>query len=411
MDQILKSNDYSCRVESDLNGEDFFVISVDGSRYLKISPKIKLIIDQFDGNSSKKEIIDNLEKIGISVSYAEIDYFLENYLIPNGIVGNSKNDLNESKLHKRKNNLWLHIPIVESSKFNKLYSVLKHLLANEVVVISLLIITAICMSFCMFFSLKLRINGDNFANSILIIFLIYVSMFVHEIGHATAAYKYNVPIGKIGIGIYLMYFVFFVDMTNIWQLSRRKRMINDLSGIYFQALTIIPIFILYLISNNHSYLISCDVIFFATVMNLSPFLRMDGYWFLSDYFSIQNIHIKVFESIKKLFYEIFYLFRNKLQKKDYMIQKSVLIYGIYSGVYFIATLVMFIIIGRALVDLIINRENVFLKINIMFEELLSGRFMQFIVLFNQMFILFIPFIFILGIFIPNMKKLINKIRD
>ena len=55
-------------------------------------------------------------------------------------------------------------------------------------------------------------------------------------GHASASARYGVPARDIGFGLYLIYPVFYNDVTSAWRLPRRQRVVIDLAGTFFQFL-------------------------------------------------------------------------------------------------------------------------------------------------------------------------------
>ena len=79
---------------------------------------------------------------------------------------------------------------------------------------------------------------------------IVVGLSFHEFGHASACCYYNLPPGAIGICVYLNMLVFYADVSNVWHLSRGKRIVVNLGGVYFQMLLLIPIYIVYNITRN-----------------------------------------------------------------------------------------------------------------------------------------------------------------
>lgn len=132
--------------------------------------------------------------------------------------------------------------------------------------------------------------GANVIYFSAIIFL----LILHEIGHATASTAMNVKPGKIGFGIYFIFPAFYTDLSNAWGVSRKKRIIINLGGIYFQ-LILNALFLIILILNLNN----TDLVTFLrrcisfnigiSLYNLNPFFRFDGYWIYSDWFDIPNL--------------------------------------------------------------------------------------------------------------------------
>ncbi|MFC4233369.1 site-2 protease family protein [Parasediminibacterium paludis] len=116
---------------------------------------------------------------------------------------------------------------------------------------------------------------------------------VHELGHATAAYRFGIEPQEIGLGLYFIFPVFYTNVTGIWALPVRERIVVNLAGIYFQLIANLPLLLLF-------YTCSCNPICFVLITAntigllsaLNPFLRYDGYWLFSDIFNIPNLHAK-----------------------------------------------------------------------------------------------------------------------
>jgi putative peptide zinc metalloprotease protein len=119
-------------------------------------------------------------------------------------------------------------------------------------------------------------------------------LLIHELGHAAASYRFGVKSKEIGFGLYIIFPVLYTDVTEVWRISKLKRVIVNLGGIYFQLLINLGlIYGLYMNFgsfeniNTFRYLIQINL---ATILiNVVPFLKFDGYWLYSDIFSLPNL--------------------------------------------------------------------------------------------------------------------------
>ncbi len=133
----------------------------------------------------------------------------------------------------------------------------------------------------------------SFGSLVIIYGLFILIILFHEIGHATASYKFSITPKEIGFGFYFIFPVFYTDVTNIWRLSKRRRNVVNVAGIYFQLLLNVILILLY--HFNFFKVFSFTLILVNSISiftSLIPFFRYDGYWLFSDYFDIPNLQVK-----------------------------------------------------------------------------------------------------------------------
>ncbi|NQZ83472.1 MAG: hypothetical protein HRT52_20910 [Colwellia sp.] len=130
------------------------------------------------------------------------------------------------------------------------------------------------------------------------------SYFIHELGHISACQRYNCPHGSIGFGIYLVFPVFYADVSKAWRLSQKQRAVVDLGGLYFQSMLIIAIdCFAYFTESQLAYVVSWTITF-TMLHTLNPFFKFDGYWLLSDLSGITNLHDKMRTSLLRVKHKI-----------------------------------------------------------------------------------------------------------
>ena len=133
----------------------------------------------------------------------------------------------------------------------------------------------------------------------LLFVVLLVFALIHEIGHLAACQRWQCPHGPLGIGLYFLQPVFYVDVTSSWRLNRKQRAVVDLGGVYLELLFVPVCWLLYLVTQDITYLM---VIFFTDMMilgNFEPFMKLDGYWLLSDLTGVPNLHTRTLEVVKR----------------------------------------------------------------------------------------------------------------
>jgi putative peptide zinc metalloprotease protein len=124
---------------------------------------------------------------------------------------------------------------------------------------------------------------------------------IHELGHATASHRHGCEHGDIGFGLYYILPAFYADVTKAWRLAPRQRAVIDAGGLYFNAITIVPLGIFGLATGNQVALRLVWITLFVMLQNLNPMLKFDGYWLFSDLAGLTNLHTRVAETFTRAF--------------------------------------------------------------------------------------------------------------
>jgi putative peptide zinc metalloprotease protein len=111
----------------------------------------------------------------------------------------------------------------------------------------------------------------------------------HETGHATAARYGGATPGAMGAGVYLVWPVFYTDVTDAYRLSRRGRLRTDLGGVWFNVLFALGAAGVYLATGFGPLLVYLVVAQLETLRQFLPFVRLDGYYVVSDLAGVPNL--------------------------------------------------------------------------------------------------------------------------
>ncbi len=184
-----------------------------------------------------------------------------------------------------------------------------------------------------------------------LIFTFFI-IFFHELGHVVAASRYKIVAKEIGFGFYFIYPALYTDLTEIWKLHKKQRIIINLGGIYFQL--IINIFLAGLITVLAEYKILLTSFFISNTaiifFNLNPLFKFDAYWIFSDFFEIHNLRSQsnnVLLSVikKRIFPKI------ELKKRVPLV--------VYAICYLVFMVLVWISIGRYFYNSIIDLYHVY----------------------------------------------------
>lgn len=238
-----------------------------------------------------------------------------------------------STANSRKNYIYLKVTILKGSFLLFLQNAFEWLF-NPIVFKILLALSLI--STATFFLIGedfFRISDINGAKDFWIVYGSILSILLfHEVGHASCAKYHQIKSSNIGFGIYMIFPVFYSDVSAAWQLEPRKRIQIDFGGIYFQLILNLILISIYFL-NGRSQALNAIVVT-NTIIGLfcfNPFLRNDGYWMFADLFDITNLLEKSFNFPIRLY---------KLGKLDEMIttiksNKPLALYSICNYVFFV----------------------------------------------------------------------------
>gem|GEM_PF-5715843 len=126
------------------------------------------------------------------------------------------------------------------------------------------------------------------ANPALLTLWIVFSITVHESGHVLACMRAGRTVGRCGLKLNYGLPMFFVDTADICMASTKQRIATSLAGPYFNSVTLLCLCIAELASGK-LYLPLNYVSIAFIVGNLTPFLKLDGYFILCDILSVPNL--------------------------------------------------------------------------------------------------------------------------
>jgi putative peptide zinc metalloprotease protein len=147
-------------------------------------------------------------------------------------------------------------------------------------------------------SMQPDLKLELFTGPLLTICLLF-SIVLHELGHVAACHRWNCPHGPLGFGLYFSMPVFYVDVTQAWRLTRRQRAAVDIGGVYIQMLCVPLALLLYYWTGNATFLMVIVAIDMLVLYNFEPFMKLDGYWLLSDLTGVPNLHTRTQEAARQ----------------------------------------------------------------------------------------------------------------
>jgi putative peptide zinc metalloprotease protein len=123
---------------------------------------------------------------------------------------------------------------------------------------------------------------------------------VHEFGHAYTAKRFGCRVPTMGVALLVMVPVLYSDVNDAWKLTRRgPRLAIGVAGIAAElccaamaacAWGFLPVGP----ARSVAFMVATSTWVTTVLINLSPFMRYDGYYVLSDWLETPNLHARAF---------------------------------------------------------------------------------------------------------------------
>jgi len=122
----------------------------------------------------------------------------------------------------------------------------------------------------------------------------------HELGHALTAKRYGCRVPTMGLAFLVMWPVAYTDTNEVWKLAQRgQRLAVAGAGIVTELCiaawaTLAWTWLPEGGPRQLAFLLSTTTWISALAINASPFMRFDGYYMLSDFLGLPNLHARAF---------------------------------------------------------------------------------------------------------------------
>jgi putative peptide zinc metalloprotease protein len=123
---------------------------------------------------------------------------------------------------------------------------------------------------------------------------------IHEMGHGFAAKRFGCRVPSMGIAFLVLWPVLWTDTTDAWRLAdRRQRLAIDVAGVLAEISVAAAASILWAVLpdgpvRNAAFVLSSSTWILTLFINVSPLMRFDGYYVLSDALDIPNLQERGF---------------------------------------------------------------------------------------------------------------------
>jgi putative peptide zinc metalloprotease protein len=104
----------------------------------------------------------------------------------------------------------------------------------------------------------------------------------------------------MGAGIYIVWPAFYTDVTDAYRLDRKGRLRTDLGGVYFNVLFVLGVAGVYFATGFEPILVLAIIQHFQIFQQLLPFLRLDGYYILSDLTGVPDLFTRIKPTLQSI---------------------------------------------------------------------------------------------------------------
>ena len=284
------------------------------NKYFTLGLTAFRLIKNWKAGEDIKTFEKKINQDGIEANSEEIESFV-NFLQLNNLIvqprGQSTNLLLQQKNAQKKN--WLYflihsylffkIPLIKPDEW--LGRTLKYVRAfgskkyrNIIYILGFIGICLVIQQFETF--LNTFMYFFSFKGLMLyLVTLIFVKS-LHELGHGYIAKYFGCRVSSIGIAFLVFFPFLYTDTTDAWRLrNHRERLIINFAGILTELhLALIATFLWAILPDGGfksvAFFIATTSWISSLAINVSPFMRFDGYYVFADWLKAENLQPRSF---------------------------------------------------------------------------------------------------------------------
>ena len=216
-------------------GNQSHYVLQDGSSYYELSPETYIILSMIQQGAEEKEIMDKLNEQNTAIDEAELNALID-YLDSQKLFEGQKKQETRGLT-----DMWGKRTVLSSEKIGLLPSC--PFIFCKGVIITIFLFLTLWLSKVLnsgyFFKAVGYLRDFGPAQFLYVFVIIIGTSLIHETGHVMALKHCGYSAGEFGVGFYIVFPSFYVDVSRANLLTNRQRALVDIGGIYFQMTAII----------------------------------------------------------------------------------------------------------------------------------------------------------------------------
>jgi putative peptide zinc metalloprotease protein len=278
-----------------------YIARREDGQMIQLPALLYFVAEEIDGTRSYGEIAEGVtQKLGKRVSDEQVQVLVEEKLWPLGVVAGAGGEQPQNRKLDPLLALKLRTAVVPKGVTRAITTAFLPFFWPPVIVAALAAVVAVDIWFFFFHGVaqSARELAYNPILLLMVLGLVVLATALHEIGHATATRYGGAEPGDMGVGIYIVWPAFYTDVTDAYRLGRGGRLRVDLGGVYFNGLFVLLIAGAYALTGYEPLLILIVVQHFQVLQQFLPFLRLDGYYILSDLVGVPDMFQRIKPTLK-----------------------------------------------------------------------------------------------------------------
>jgi putative peptide zinc metalloprotease protein len=283
--------------------EPRFLVKRSDGQLIQLDQLMYSIVENIDGSRDLEAVAERVsEDYGRKVSADNVRTLIDNNLVGDGLVAGPDGTTPDVKKADPLLQLKMRATLVPEGTVNAVASLLRPLFWPPVVLAVLGGLVAVDIWYFGTHGVGQSLRETIYRPLVMLLIyaLLILSVAWHEFGHATAAKYGGARPGKIGFGIYIIWPAFYTDVTDVYSLGKAGRVRTDLGGVYFNAIFSLAVAAIYFVTGFESVLVLIMIQHLLIIYQFMPFLRMDGYFVISDLTGVPDLFGRLKPTLKSI---------------------------------------------------------------------------------------------------------------